>query len=431
MKKTVLIYELIIMISILCSCTSTGFHFKTKNIDINFEKVEGWDEKSQIKGHTGDFSLRGNGKTPFYYTDDGRPCIKVKISNYEKEVETYLLIDTGAPGVAITRKIIEKLNGKKSNYKFLVQLVQSYNKESASYGYYFDKLEAEGFCISNVLMQDLFLKDNTSFGCTKEGFEIEGCLGIEFLMKSNVVISYSTDELFFLEDEKQFIGETVKLKSSCLKKHRINTPIYINNRKYEGNIDTGAEATLIDSNQLKKMKKSISFIVDERAEKYNMRYCTLENVQFFGKKIEKVPVWSSAEKGVISTKTMTIGNYLLKIYDIFIDWNKGEITYMSHNKYVPDFNLEKCITDNKKGLFGICLDKHGNKWFVDAKHYINEKPMIEGVEVGDELLSINGVKISNFDWESWSDLEEADFEFLHNGEIISKKLKRRHIDEFL
>ena len=160
-----------------------------------------------------------------------------------------------------------------------------------------------------------------------------------------------------------------------------------------------------------------------------MRYCLINDVDFLNNSFDAVPVWNENTKGQFE-RNITIGNSLLKAYDIYIDWNKCEIAYMKHNEYKPDFNLEKYITDNEKGLFGICLDKHGDKWLVISKYYINEKPMIEGVGVGDELLSINGVKISNFDWESWSDLEEADFEFLHNGEIISKKLIRRHIDEF-
>ena len=422
-------FAIAIIFFCICSCTSTGFHFKTKNIDIHFEKVEAWNEKSQIKGHTGDFSLRGNGKTQFYYTDDGRPCVKVMLKNGDKEKETYLLMDTGSPGIYITKRLQEELNGTKSSYRFPVQLTGPYAKELVSNGYYFDKLEAEGFCINNILMQDLDLGDGNYGSSKEEGFVTEGILGIEALMKSNVLISYSTDELCFFSDEKEFDGKTIKLKKSALKKNRVSTTFNVKNKKYDGNIDTGANAVYLNNKVLKELEKNISFIVTERYEKTDMRYCLIDNVGFLNNRFDAVPVWNENTKGQID-RNITIGNSLLKAYDIYIDWNKCEITYVYHNKYILGFNLEQCITDNEKGLFGICLDKHGNKWLVVAKYYINEKPMIEGVGVGDELLSVNGVKISNFDWESWSDLEEADFEFLHNGEIISKKLKRRHIDEF-
>lgn len=417
------------MVSIVCSCTSTSFSFKTKNIDIHFEKVEAWNEKSQIKGHTGDFVLKGNGRTPFHYTDDGRPCIKVMLRNGDKEKEIYLLMDTGSPGIYITKRLQEELNGTKSSYRFPVQLTGPYAKELVSNGYYFDKLEAEGFCINNILMQDLDLGDGNYGSSKEEGFVTEGILGIEALMKSNVLISYSTDELCFFSDEKEFDGKTIKLKKSALKKNRVSTTFNVKNKKYDGNIDTGANAVYLNNKVLKELEKNISFIVTERYEKTDMRYCLIDNVGFLNNRFDAVPVWNENTKGQFE-RNITIGNSLLKAYDIYIDWNKCEITYVYHNKYILGFNLEQCITDNEKGLFGICLDKHGNKWLVDAKHYINEQSMVEGVDIGDELLSINGVKISDFDWSTWDDLEAADFEFLHNGEVISKKLKRQHIDEF-
>lgn len=419
MKKS--FYLGLILLSI-CSCKSNAFDFKTKNVNIHFETVVGWDEKSKIKGKTGEFLLLNSGKTPFIYTEDGRPCVNVKLKNEEEEQDVILLIDTGTPGNVITKKIREKINGKRSDYKFLVSAVNQYNLEPVSYGYYFDSIESDGFSVSNILMQEF---NEESFGYTQDGKSIDGILGIDFLMHSNVLISYSENQLCFFSEKEKLQGEAIKIKESFLKKHRINTSFYIGKKKYEGFIDTGASSSYINGKALKNLLNNVSFIIDERYEKEYSRHCLMESVDFLSETFDVVPVWSARE--TIFDKTITIGNYILRKYDIYIDWDKKEVIYLKNTNPVLDINFDIYISDNPNGVFGICLSTKGEKELVASKFYLNGEPLINDIDIGDEIISINHINVCDFDWNKWPELTEADFEILHNGRVISKRLERQHI----
>lgn len=95
-------------------------------------------------------------------------------------------------------------------------------------------------------------------------------------------------------------------------------------------------------------------------------------------------------------------------------YRQDERTFF-RREFKPTFGFSLLEEGSRRFVYDIFLDKYKKQYVPDIRR-------------NDELLSVNGITLENFDWSIWYSLDEADFTFRRNKKEDSLHLKRQEIE---
>jgi hypothetical protein len=307
----------------------------------------------------------------------GIPIIEVSIDgkNYN------FLFDTGMP-TAISKKLYTELNLNSSKEKNGSDIYGNKNKESYTT---LKQLNLSGINFYNTETLVANLESSFELKCLK----LDGVLGNN-LMKNNIwEIDYSTktirltDNISLLKNLSKSTKITFKTKKGSYSP-KISLKI---NGKTKKNIlfDTGSNGGInisIEEYSNKIYKNSIEkygssgVALYGHAKKNKTVFAKVNNIHIGSLQIDNQLV-------TFSKKTALIGNQFLKNFKIILDYTNNELHFIK-NKAKANSTLKS---------FGFNTNVINNKIIVTAI-YNKSTPQKEGLSLGDEIISINGIKVS-------------------------------------
>jgi len=405
----------------LSSCISVSTHF---------ERVEDWHDP-KIYNAAGFVSLLNDGVTELIPCTNRNYAIKATLKNGNKEKQVYLIVDTGAFQNILYPDVVDFFDIKKdSGYKFMNQIAYADHNFSSTEGFYFEKMESSGFVIDNILFQEI--PSNLSFHETVDGNRIDGEIGMCALRQLPFKFSIKDKELVFYKTDGDFPdGEKIQFNKKKLP-FRLSTELKLTgNTRLEAYLDTGAFTSIVPERKIRRIKHTGSVKSFEKKDRNSTEsYIVWNTLSFADQNLSDSLIYSRT-----GLKEYTVGTNILENYDFYVNTEKGYGIFVSGNKNAERYSLKKYINisegnnedfnffgftvDNYravKGFFGI-LNVHliytsliGQK-FITCMYYIDGKPIINSIKTGDELVSINGIPCKDFDWNTFHNLQEADFVF--------------------
>jgi len=345
-------------------------------------------------------------KIPFEL-EGGHLFIKVNINNSEK---LDFIFDTGAGSLVVNLQTIKQINlsnEKKIKRKAIIKI---------------NNLELN----RNVEIQSLLHLEKAI------GRDIDGIIGYDLLKKHVVKVNYDSLEIE-IHRSKEFKytgnGEMIKIKKGSSGRHSsINSQITLNNGKTikgEFILDNGASLALALLNPFSK-KHNIIKTFDKSYEIRTYGYYNIKQISTVGRinqmniggfEFDDVPT----RLGVINVgyfatnKSIAglIGNSILKRFNITFDYKREKSYWEINNRFKnKQFNIS---------CSGIRLSLDSTKTKIIIKDIdLKYVPADLGLEIGDQIIEIDGVLASNV---SLSKLEKL---LMQDGKIIEIKCKREN-----
>jgi hypothetical protein len=410
----------------LSSCTS-----------VSFNKLSFWDNP-EISDNVGSFTLQNNGSTELIPCEFNNYSIKAILKCGSKERQVFLMVDTGSIGNLLSTEMMEYFDDKvDSGNKFLNNYTLVINSTlPVSKAYYFDKLEASGFDIDDILFQQI-PSDELSLGTTQYGDKIDGVIGLSILRKLPFKFSANDLELVFYKNDSTFpLGERVEFIKG--KYHSLlNTKLGLTDKMtVDACLDTGAYESIVNEKKVRKIKYTNSKrIIETRDKQTTESYLVWNEVNFVNQNISNPILY--ARTGLNES---TVGMCILRRYDFYVNVEKGYGIFILQTS-VPEQYPLKQLVHRKENLFGFLIGDYtilrlgaitithtsgtGQK-FVTGVYYIDGKPVFTTVEPNDELISINGIPCKDFDWNTYGGLQEADFVFKRGKKEIKLHASRQN-----
>jgi hypothetical protein len=406
----------------LSSCTS-----------VSFNKLNLW-EDPKIADNVGSLTLLNDGSTELIPCKFNFYSIKAILKSGSKERQIVLMVDTGSIANLLSPEIMDYFGGKiDSGYKFRNRFTLVNSTFPYSKAYYFDKLEASGFDVDDILFQQI-PSDELSLGTTQYGDKIDGVIGLSVLRKLPFKFSANDRELVFYKNDSTFpLGERVefdkkRLASILSTKLGLTEKLTVN-----AYLDTGAFESIVNEKKVKKIKYNNSKRVIETQDKRTTESFLVWNKVHFANQNISNPILY-ARTGLNES---TVGMCILRRYDFYVNVEGGYGIFVFQANVPGEYSLKQAVYKNEN-LFGFLIGGYtisklgviftssiGQK-FVTGVYYIDGKPVITTVEPNDELVSINGIPCKDFDWNTYGSLQEADFVFKRGKKEIKLHASRQN-----
>jgi hypothetical protein len=408
------------------------------SLSINFEKVEDWHDP-KIYNAAGSVSILNDGVTELIPCTGRNYAIKATLKNGDKEKQVFLLVDTGSFQNVLYPDVVDFFDSKTdSGYKFTNRIAYADFKFSSTKGYYFEKLESTGFVIDNILFQEL--PSNFLLGNTLDGNRIDGEIGMCALRQLPFKFSIKDKELAFYKTDKDFpAGERIQFNKKKLPFRLLTELKLTNNTRLDAYLDTGAFTSIVPEEKIRKIKYTNSIKSFEKVYKNSTEsYIVWHTLAFANQNLSDSLIYSRT-----GLKERTVGTNILENYDFYVNTKDGYGIFVPESKNAEMYCLKKYINisegnDGNFNFFGFTVDKYkvlnlgvvftssiGQK-FVTCVYYIDGKPIFGNIKPGDELISINGISCKDFPWNTFHDLQEADFVFKRGKKEIKLYASRQN-----
>ena len=314
----------------------------------------------------------------------GFPIIKITFPDYKSYS---FIVDTGAPGSTIDRSFAKQLG----------TIVETYNSENPKQVFEYIKPDLKLKPEYPNFGLPLILSDMSSM--RSEYPELVGILGLNFLETFKLRINYSSHKIDLITVDK-LNGSEFEPKLSVafnIKKNIDNHYVIyakVAEKDVEFIIDTGTGNTFIDQPDIIKMIKNRPFLSGFQSGIYSpskngivavpTKYIRLESI--------KLPGISWISPVIHTTKTNErkisagLGNDFFKRYSILLDFSDKKMYLTNDSKYVED-------PTEWIGI-GVKMEYQNGKLTVTT--VMSPSPADKaGIEVGDQILSIDGRNISD------------------------------------
>ena len=405
-------------------------------VSVSFNKLNMW-EDPKIADNAGSLTLLNDGSTALIPCKFNNYSIKATLKCGSKERQVVLMVDTGSIANLLSKEVMDYFDGKvdsgnkfSNNYTFINSTLP------VSKAYYFDRLEASGFAVGNMLFQQI-PSDEISSGTTQYGDKIDGLIGLSILRKLPFKFSANDLELVFYKNDSAFpIGERVefdkkKLPSILSTKLRLTDELTV-----DAFLDTGAFESIVSEKKVRKIKyKNSKRVVETRDKQTTESYLVWNEVHFANQSISNPILYARTELNI-----STVGMCILRRYDFYINVEGGYGVFVLQTS-VPEQYPLKQIVHREENIFGFLIGGYtisklgaititntsniGQKYVTEV-YYIDGKPLCTTVEPNDELVSINGIPCKDFDWNTYACEQEADFVFKRGKKEIKLHASRQN-----
>ena len=250
------------------------------------------------------------------------------------------------------------------------------------------------------------------------GRDIDGILGYDLLQHHSVHINYDLLSMdIYDHGNVPKTGDAIPFDLNTSIPTIKGTVILNNNESYDGTffVMTGAGTTLSFNapyaekfDVVHKTGKHYSYLVKGISKNETLHYeGRLLSFAFGDQKIEDLPIGiSTATSGIQADKKVAgvIGNQLLRMYNITIDIPDKMLFLTKNTAYGQKFNVN---------CSGIDVQLSSDKKKVLIHQVFENSPASEAdIKLNDELLEINGMKISEIN------LAEIKKALRQDGEIV-------------
>lgn len=303
------------------------------------------------------------------------PLVQVEIEGQFYQ----FILDTGAPTV-ISSEIYNKLNLKSAAKG---KVFDSENEKRKQIFTYLPEMKAGTLIFKDIgaIVID-FLEPE--FMC----YKIDGILGANQMAKLFWKIDYQNSSVDVTKDLSNFNLKDYNLQIPFITKPQ-KTPLIlglVENKKVEFTLDTGYVGRLVIQKNVFDVNKNIS--EKNRITKFGINtisaYGAGQNLETFIFKTNDFKTGNiiSPIELIDVGESSLIGNEFLKNYVFILDWKSNKI-YLKESKILP--------IDFESFGFGYRFLKGVTKIIYVYKKLDNQ------VQVGDEILSIDGVQMDNLD----------------------------------
>lgn len=438
-KYGVLVFMCLLNISCASSNTSKN-NSTTKTVKIGQTifsntsiKVNNWNDDEIIKNAIKSFEVLGLGETSLHEYILGTYAIKAKIKNGNEEKDICLIVDTGAMGNLIQKKVLEDFSSPfNEQYKFISNYTYSTVSNWDVSGIIIPDFQAEGFRMENVLFEPV---DIESFGWLDDGTPVNGVIGMITLSQLPFLFSAKTKKLIFFDKDFNPKGKRVELISKY--PLVLEVPVEINQKIYSAKIDTGAETNLIPYSLYKKNFASIDGTYELRMFGLKRIMGLQKSMSFYNKECFNIPTVAQKKSFMVgSNDYVMIGETVLRNFDLYIDYSNSTINFNPIECDFPKRSMLKVYTSgggNRYGYFGINLvrERYGNNLKVASVYYKNGKKLYPDISVGDYVVSINGIDQKDFILEDLQNYNTIGMTLKHKNKIYSVNLNRSHFEKCL
>ncbi len=324
--------------------------------------------------------------------------VKAKVGNSKKEYD--FIFDTGAQTV-FSDSLLKELNI--NDYKKV-----DFSSDTSKNAFKDELVSIHKFQVGNVKFSDVgaLIVDNAQYGmlnCVSP----YGIIGYNLLQNCNFQIDYIkkqitiTDKIDYLDnlEQTQWINYTPLYKYSTQFQETPVIPAVINDN-IEVNLvfDTGNSGGINLFSET--LYETITQKYPEQVAKYTFKPTititnTKDTAHYEGAKFKTstISVGTDLSKDLIVTidnepdrgYSGLIGNKYFENYIVTIDYTNKRIGFM------PNKKAEKPDT---KSNFGLNYTPFNNKLYV-TRLYHNSEAKQKGICVGDEIVSINGIKMAD------------------------------------
>ena len=435
MKRKYGILLLICLLNISCVSNNTSETNSTKTVKIgqtSFShtslKINSWGEDEVLKNAIKSFEVLGSGETTLHEYILGTYAIKARIKNGDEEKDICLIVDTGAMGNVIQKKVLQAFSTPfKEKYKFVSNYTYStvYNWDVS--GTVIPDFQAEGFQMKDVLFEPA---DIDSFGWLDDGTPVNGFIGMITLSQLPFLFSAKNKKLVFFKEDFNPKGKRVDLISKY--PLVLEVPVEINKKTYSAKLDTGGETNLLPYSLYKKNIDNIDGSLELRMSGLKRIMGLQKSMSFYNKECLNIPTVAQKKSFMFgSNDYIILGEVLLRNFDLYIDYSNSVINF---DPIECDFTRRSMLMvytsggGNRYGYFGINLvrERYGNNLKVASIYYKDGKKLCPEISVGDFVISVNGIDQKDFILENLQNYDTIEMTLKHKNRIYSVSLDRNN-----
>ncbi len=319
-------------------------------------------------------------EVPFNF-DFGVPIIKVTIDGNEYD----FLFDTGMP-TAVSKSISEKLKLKNSRIGSGKDVLGNAHQENFVV---VNRTEVGGVGFDDVEALTLDFSSSIELGCLK----LDGVIGNNIIKEAVWEIDYERKVIRLTDDIANFEmpenASEIKFKTNAKRGYfSPNIDVVVNNKKRKGvKFDTGSSggvrlplayfSSVIDST------KSVEYYGKATVSVYGDG----QNKRFVDSKVKTLEIGDLELQSYHVTfheNAPTVGNLLFKDFKLIINYEDSKM-YLIEQKELENEKLEN---------FGFQTRVIDQKAFVSIVYKNSEAEKL-GLQLGDEILSLNGIKLTD------------------------------------
>ena len=249
-------------------------------------------------------------------------CIRARLFNNGQTENILLIVDTGSPANVLSSRIYNKFeNVRDSGFKFSENYIFSPAASVADVkGYSFDRLETDSFAVHNMLFQ---ISRHKNFGCTVDGENVDGFIGMDVLRKCPFTYSVADRKLLFYNTaDNTSAGAKFFFDKNAIKKNRLVTEFVLpGGKKIKGCMDTGAQETCLSRSLFTRSGRHLSYNFRAKYKFYSTYESLLDSCTFAGRTIYNIPVYRIS--GNPFNSGITIGLNILRNFDLYVNCAEG------------------------------------------------------------------------------------------------------------
>ncbi|MFK8039551.1 MAG: aspartyl protease family protein [Crocinitomicaceae bacterium] len=292
------------------------------------------------------------------------------------------LFDTGADFCIIDENYISSADFR--NVKKVKTTGSSFEKQKTQL-IELTKVNISGIDFNKIgaaIMDLSFINDD--FPCSNK--PITGVIGATILRKSNWQINYANHEIIFSDNllNLSISDNAFELEMTHKTWGSPKVNVKINGVDKEFIIDTGSSGEITTSSDYKQELDTVTFVTINKEDKskkaYVNYYAKIADIKIGDLVLENRII--SLEKGVSSL----IGNELFENFTVTFDW-QNEMVFLESEEEI----ISKPLLD-----FEIQFKPNYLSNKIEFKGLYNEELSGKNFEIGTEILTINGIDVSNF-----------------------------------
>lgn len=256
-----------LFLSVMTGCAVLCLLCAAANINpvythIRFLKTNDWTDRNVVN-HTGDFILKKSIPLEMVQYEKYTFCIRAQLLNNGQMENVLLIVDTGSPANVLSSRVYNEFgNVRDSGFKFRENYIFSPAAGAAhGKGCSFDSLETDSFAVHNILFQ---VSRHKNFGCTVDGENVDGFIGMDVLRKCPFKYSVANRELLFYNAaDNNPAGTKIFFEKKGLKRNRLVAKFVLPDGKMvKGYMDTGAQETYLCQSVFIRLRRHLSHNLD-------------------------------------------------------------------------------------------------------------------------------------------------------------------------